>query len=78
MPNTPNKPIAKPKPATAKPLPNKVNLAVTHAQPGKRAQAATILPQTGERAVNSATWGVIGLTVVWGILGLIGIKRKSH
>lgn len=41
-------------------------------------QSAVMLPQTGEKPTQSSVWGFICLSVTWGVLGLLGVKRKMR
>ncbi|WP_225428307.1 MucBP domain-containing protein [Levilactobacillus enshiensis] len=67
---TPAKPIVTPT-ATG-------SAAVTGVPINRKPQTATILPQTGEQSTKSSVWGIIGLSVAWGVLGLLGVKRKMR
>ncbi|WP_191982036.1 MucBP domain-containing protein, partial [Levilactobacillus koreensis] len=76
----PSKPGVAPTPIVSAGSPATINVASpnrptsTISQP----QSAVMLPQTGEKPTQSSVWGFICLSVTWGVLGLLGVKRKMR
>jgi len=75
---SPSKPAVVPTSIVSGTSPATINLATpnrpTSTKP--KPQTAAMLPQTGEKPTQSSVWGFICLSVTWGVLGLLGVKRK--
>ncbi|WP_203642211.1 MucBP domain-containing protein [Levilactobacillus andaensis] len=74
----PSKPAVAPTSTVSATSPATINLATpnrpTSTKP--KPQTASMLPQTGEKPTQLSVWGFICLSVTWGVLGLLGVKRK--